>query len=232
MPTPSKGPRHGWQCGAPAPHACQPRHRAVRAQGYHHHREPCAPPQPVAEKLISKAKRGRPPRPPDRHDPVRRKDIVASSSRSSPHEDRRSRRRVHPDHEARPPQGRQRPDGPDRAGPSSPSRSASRPRRRWPQPVAEPAAEPVRAEPVEEVEEPTLDDDQSAVEAESPRRPTRPPAPRRPRGSRRCYARGVPDGLPSVVHRTMSPRPHAAEDAGERCPPRARVPRAGRRVVG
>ena len=33
-------------------------------------------------------------------------------------------------------------------------------------PVAEPAAEPVVAEPVEEGEEPSLDDDQSAVEAE------------------------------------------------------------------
>ena len=121
--------------------------------------------QPVAEKLISKAKRG------DLHarrtvmTTVRRKDIVAELF------------------EELAPKFAGRDGGYTRITKLAPRKGDNAPmalielvlepvKKRKPAakkvatPVAEPAAEPVVAEPVEEVEEPSIDDDQSAVEAE------------------------------------------------------------------
>ena len=165
MPTPSKGPRMG---GSAAHQRLMLanlatalfEHKAITTTESRARRL-----QPVAEKLISKAKRG------DLHarrtvmTTVRRKDIVAELF------------------EELAPKFAGRDGGYTRITKLAPRKGANAPmalielvlepvKKRKPAakkvatPVAEPAAEPVVAEPVEEGEEPSLDDDQSAVEAE------------------------------------------------------------------
>lgn len=165
MPTPSKGPRMG---GSAAHQRLMLanlatalfEHKAITTTESRARRL-----QPVAEKLISKAKRG------DLHarrtvmTTVRRKDIVAELF------------------EELAPKFAGRDGGYTRITKLAPRKGDNAPmalielvlepvKKRKPAakkvatPVAEPAAEPVVAEPVEEVEEPSIDDDQSAVEAE------------------------------------------------------------------
>ena len=72
--------------------------------------------RPYAEKLITKAKRGRPAQPsrgPQDHPRQGRRAPPLHRDRADV---RRAPGRLHPDHQDRSPQGRQRPDGRDRAG--------------------------------------------------------------------------------------------------------------------
>ena len=165
MPTPSKGPRMG---GSAAHQRLMLanlatalfEHKAITTTESRARRL-----QPVAEKLISKAKRGDLQARRTVMTTVRRKDIVAELF------------------EELAPKFAGRDGGYTRITKLAPRKGDNAPmalielvlepvKKRKPAakkvatPVAEPAAEPVVAEPVEEGEEPSLDDDQSAVEAE------------------------------------------------------------------
>ena len=165
MPTPSKGPRMG---GSAAHQRLMLanlatalfEHKAITTTESRARRL-----QPVAEKLIREATRGALPARRPVMTTVRRKDIVAELF------------------EELAPKFAGRDGGYTRITKLAPRKGDNAPmalielvlepvKKRKPAakkvatPVAEPAAEPVVAEPVEEGEEPSLDDDQSAVEAE------------------------------------------------------------------
>ena len=123
MPTPTKGPRLG---GSPAHerlHAGEPRHVAVRARPDHHHRgqgQAAAPAGRAADHLRQAWRHPRPPQ-------VLTRDPRQGRGAHAVRRDRSALREpagwLHPDHQARPAQGRQRPDG-GRSSWSRPSPSA------------------------------------------------------------------------------------------------------------
>ena len=207
MPTPTKGPRLG---GGPAHERLILANLATSL--FEHDQITTTEAKakrlrPLAERLVTFAKRG------DLHARRRVLTVVKRQGCRAPslHRDRarhgRASRRLHPHHQDRRPQGRQRPHGRDRARPRA--ASPRRPPSRRPRPP--PSARPSRPRP------------------RRPRRPGQGRGDRRGRG--RAETTAAVEAAPRVPVAANEDGSSPDEATPSRATPTREVPRAGRPVV-